>query len=302
MTAPCPICGGTRLRPLVAEAERSLRRCRACGAVHLWPRPASAVLEETVDRAAARRLPRERETAVLERIRARNREILERLERRGCRGSLLDVGCGRGILMEDARRRGWRVAGVELAGKIAEEGIEERGLDIKVGTLADAAFPAASFDAVIFSHSLEHLAAPAEALREAAGLVRAGGWVYVETPHWGSLSSRLLGRGWWNVDPDTHLFLFSRRALEILARRAGLEAREFRGTHFDATAVLIRRARLRDPALNDLVCINELRDRLFSIRGAWRAARVLDSCAALLLGRSLLNDYLECWLQRPAVP
>lgn len=302
MTAPCPVCGGTRLRPVVEEAGRSLRRCRSCGAAHVWPRPDPVVLGETVDRAAARRLPREREPAVLERIRARNAEILEHLERRGCRGSLLDVGCGRGILMEDARRRGWRVAGVEPARRIAEEGIGERGLDIRVGTLSDAAFPAASFDAVIFSHSLEHLAAPAEALREAAGLVRAGGWVYVETPHWGSLSSRLLGRGWWNVDPDNHLFLFSRRAIEILARRAGLEARGFRGTHFDATAVLIRLARLRDPALNDLVCINELRDRLFSIREVWRAAHVLESCAALLLGRGLLNDYLECWLWRPAVP
>lgn len=229
-------------------------------------------------------------------------EILDFMDRRGCAGTLLDIGCGRGILMEDACARGWKVTGVEPARCVAEEGIRERGLDIRVGTLEESGLTAASFDAVIFSHSLEHLHDPAGTMREAAGLMKPGGWMYIETPNWGSLSRRVLGRRWWNVDLDNHLFLFSPRAIEILGRAAGLAVRESRGTHFDAPAVLIRLACFRDPAMNDLTCINECRERALSVRGAWRASRLLQSSAGALLGRSYLNDYLLCWLQKPADP
>jgi SAM-dependent methyltransferase len=224
------------------------------------------------------------------------------MDRRGCAGTLLDIGCGRGILMADARARGWGVTGVEPARCIAEEGIRDRGLDIMVGTLEEAGLPAASFDAVIFSHSLEHLLDPAGTMREAAGLMKPGGWMYIETPNWGSLSRRLMGRRWWNMDLDNHLFLFSPRAIEFLGHAAGLAVREFRGTHFDAPAVLIRLAHFRDPAMNDPACINECRERALSIRGAWRASRLLQSLAGALLGRGYLNDYLLCWLQKPADP
>jgi len=139
-------------------------------------------------------------------------------------------------------------------------------------------------------------------MREAAGLMKPGGWMYIETPNWGSLSRRVLGRRWWNVDLDNHLFLFSPRAIEILGRAAGLAVRESRGTHFDAPAVLIRLACFRDTAMNDLTCINECRERALSVRGAWRASRLLQSSAGALLGRSYLNDYLLCWLQKPADP
>lgn len=300
MNAPCPICREPHTLPAARSPARALRWCPSCGAAHVWPQPTSAAQQEVSDRAASQRLPRERTPEVIGRICAHNAGILDFLDRRGCTGRLLDIGCGRGILLADARARGWGVTGVEPARCIAEEGIRERGLDIRIGTLDGAGFPAASFDAVIFSHSLEHIPDPAGAMREAAGLIAPGGWMYIETPNWGSLSRRVLGKRWWNVDLDSHLFLFSPRAIASLGRDAGLLVRESWGTHFDAPALLIRLARFGDPALNDLARINECRERALSVRGAWKASRLLDSFAAALLGRSFLNDYIVCWLQKPA--
>lgn len=299
MTVPCPICRGDRTRAAMRAGARALHRCSSCGAAYVWPQPTRLAQQEVAERAAAQRLPRERRPEVIDRIGVHNAEILGYLAARGCAGTLLDIGCGRGILLAHARARGWEVTGVEPARCIAEEGMRERGLDIRAGTLEDAGLPAASFDAVIFSHSLEHLIDPAGTMRIAAGLMKPGGWIYIETPAWGSLSRRLLGRRWWNVDLDNHLFLFSPRAIALLGRRAGLASRDSWGTHFDAAAVLIRLAHCFDPALNDIARINDRRERLFRVRGAWRISRILDSAAAALLGRGFLNDYMVCWLQKP---
>ena len=54
-------------------------------------------------------------------------------------GSVLDVGCGVGLLLDEARRRGWRTQGVELS----DWGVRRArhlGLDIFQGTLEEAGF------------------------------------------------------------------------------------------------------------------------------------------------------------------
>ncbi len=119
-----------------------------------------------------------------------------------------------------------------------------------------------------------------------------------KTPNWTSLSRRILGTGWWNVDLRNHLYYFSSRSLETACRAAGLELREGRGIHFDPLALLIRLAHLRDPAFRDLNRINESRDRVLDIRGAWRFFSALESACRLALGRSRLNDYLAFWFQK----
>jgi methionine biosynthesis protein MetW len=83
---------------------------------------------------------------------------------------VLDVGCGDGALIAYlARARGARARGLEIdAGKV--HGCVRRGLAVAQGDaerdLVDV--PSGAFDCVIFSHSLQSLRRPQEALRQAA--------------------------------------------------------------------------------------------------------------------------------------
>jgi SAM-dependent methyltransferase len=273
--------------------------CRSCGAGYVFPSPSPEEQREIAERAAQERLPREQRGDVLSRIGEHNREILESLEGRGCGGSLLDIGCGRGILMADARQRGWRVRGIEPARCTAEEGIRTRGLDITIGSLDEASLEESSFDAVVFSHSLEHMLDPCGAVCSAARLLKEGGWVYVETPNWSSLARRALGWRWWVVDLDNHLFYFSPDALRLLSRRACLRTDAIRGVHRDAFALLIRMWHFRRPEYSNLALINECRDRLLDTRGMWRLSTLLDRLLEKLYSGTLLNDYLASWMQKP---
>jgi SAM-dependent methyltransferase len=138
-------------------------------------------------------------------------------------GAILDVGCGRGLMLAELARRGWRTVGVEMSDAASRHAREVLGLDVRVGDFAACGFPAASFDVVTLFHVLEHLRDPDAALAEARRVVTSGGWLLVEVPNFGSLQSRLAGGRGFHVDAPRHLFHFTRAALLQSLERAGFE-------------------------------------------------------------------------------
>ena len=144
-------------------------------------------------------------------------------------GRLLDVGCGGGVLGERFRRRGWKVYGVDPSPH-ACAGASQRGLEVHCGELHDAPWAPASFDAVVFNHSLEHLDDPAEALRRARSLLREGGLLAVSVPNFGCWQRLAFGGRWFQLDVPRHLQHFDRSTLTRVVGDAGFTVRAAR-TH-----------------------------------------------------------------------
>lgn len=156
------------------------------------------------------------------RIEAKFGEVLERLEGHVAPGRLLDVGAGPGLLLAAARARGWRAEGVDPNPWAAAHARTQIGVDVRVGTATGGAVEEASFDAVTMMDLIEHLAAPEEAVAEAARATRPGGVLAVLTPDAGSAVSWLLGRRWPELlRAPEHLVLFSVRGLQSLVERWG---------------------------------------------------------------------------------
>ncbi len=78
------------------------------------------------------------------------------------------------------------------------------------------------FSVVMFHHSLEHVADPLRALRQAQRVLAPGGSILVRVPTAASYAWRTYGTQWIQLDPPRHLWLPSRRGLDALAARAGL--------------------------------------------------------------------------------
>lgn len=134
----------------------------------------------------------------------------------------LDVGCATGRLLESVRGRGWAVQGVELCREAAEYGIKERGLDILTGTLSEAQLADSSVDVMHSSHLIEHLTAPDDYFREAARIIRSGGYLITVTPDISGFQARLFGSEWRSAIAD-HMFLFSRRTLTAMLEKNGFK-------------------------------------------------------------------------------
>src|SRR6202007_1451375 len=56
--------------------------------------------------------------------------LLDQIEALGQRGDLLEIGCAYGYFLDEARRRGWRVRGVEPSEHAARYAIDELGLEV----------------------------------------------------------------------------------------------------------------------------------------------------------------------------
>jgi 2-polyprenyl-6-hydroxyphenyl methylase/3-demethylubiquinone-9 3-methyltransferase len=102
--------------------------------------------------------------------------------------TVLDVGCGGGILAEAMARSAAHVTGIDLASKplgvarlhALETGVENIGYrEVAAEDLATE--QPASFDVVTCMEMLEHVPQPASIVQACATLVRPGGWVFFST-------------------------------------------------------------------------------------------------------------------------
>jgi SAM-dependent methyltransferase len=136
---------------------------------------------------------------------------------------VVDVGCAAGFFLEVVRERGWNGLGVEVSGFAAEYARSRLGLDVIVGTLAEAALPEASVDLVTLWDVVEHLPSPRDVLGEARRVLRPGGMLCVSTGDISGFTARFYGARWSLLAPPGHLFYFSRRTLFALLRQSGFE-------------------------------------------------------------------------------
>jgi SAM-dependent methyltransferase len=99
--------------------------------------------------------------------------------------SVLDVGCGAGLALQVAQKRGARVSGIDAAAGLT--GIAKGRCpdgDIRVGEIEELPFADDSFDVTSGFNSFQYAANPAHALSEARRVTRPGGIVIVAV--WGA--------------------------------------------------------------------------------------------------------------------
>jgi len=94
----------------------------------------------------------------------------------GAGALLLDIGCGSGLTLVLAARRGARPSGLDISPGllgVARERLPDA--DLREGDMEALPFPDASFDAVVGVNAFQFADDPRRALREAARVVRPGG-------------------------------------------------------------------------------------------------------------------------------
>lgn len=161
------------------------------------------------------------------------------------RQTVLDIGCGGGILAESMARKGASVTGIDLSEKalrVADLHSLESGVAVRYQLIAAealAAQEAGQYDIVTCMEMLEHVPDPAAIVQACATLVKPGGYVYFSTLNrnpkaylfailGGEYLLRLLPKG-------THDYAKFIKPAELAqyARNAGLEVNGFKGMSYN---------------------------------------------------------------------
>lgn len=177
--------------------------------------------------------------------------------------SVLDVGCGGGILSESMAAHGATVTGIDLAEKslkIAKLHLLESGNHVNYQCIAVedlAASQPASFDTVTCMEMLEHVPDPNAVVQACATLVKPGGTVFFSTLNRNAKSFlyAIVGAEYvLNLLPrGTHSYARFIKPSELarMARNAGLAVEQLAGMNYHIASKTYHLT--SDPSVNYLI-------------------------------------------------
>ncbi len=161
---------------------------------------------------------------------------------------VLDIGCGGGLFLSLLKQAGAEVIGIELSDSRAQYAKTKHALEINKYPIEHEFWQmgyANHFDAVTLWDVIEHVNYPFEALRSAAQVLKAGGFLLIDTPcrdsfyhQFGALTYRLTGGRFptfLNAMYSSHLFghkqIFSTGEMKNLFEAVGLEVIDLHKFH-----------------------------------------------------------------------
>ncbi len=199
------------------EKPDQIVRCMTCRLVYAIP-------EETTDNIVQDYLDMEDHEYLNEEKgrREQARFILSKVSHFKKQGRLLDVGCGPGLFLDEAKKRNWEISGVDLSSWASRYAKEHFGANVFTGSLFTAKFPDKTFDVITLMDVIEHVEDPKAFLTEVRRILKNDGILYLSTPDINSFFSFALKARWWGVN-KYHLFYFSRSTLEKFFQEVGLK-------------------------------------------------------------------------------
>lgn len=139
------------------------------------------------------------------------------------KGRILDIGCGSGVFLEAAQKRGWQTTGID-PGDWCANLERDRQLNIIRCPLFNAKLEKESFDVIYMGSVLEHLQDPQAYVSAIHTLLKPGGMVFITgLPNVNSFTIRLGIDRWIGNHPPIHLLYFSRKTVGLLLKKHGFK-------------------------------------------------------------------------------
>jgi 2-polyprenyl-3-methyl-5-hydroxy-6-metoxy-1,4-benzoquinol methylase len=136
-------------------------------------------------------------------------------------GRLLDVGCFTGNFLLAAQFEGWtNVEGTEISLPAVSYARTQYDLTIHEGDLQNLELPENYYDAITLSDVIEHVGDPVQTLKRVYSLLRPGGVLYIDTPHFNSLPRLILGKD-WSIFFPWHRTYFSASNMKLALETVG---------------------------------------------------------------------------------
>ncbi|RYZ28325.1 MAG: class I SAM-dependent methyltransferase [Chitinophagaceae bacterium] len=159
----------------------------------------------------------------------RYHELLDQFEKYRRTGKILDIGCGIGLFLKEAKKRGWEVYGTEYTDK-AMAMCKEIGINMQQGKLDPSLYEPEMFDVVTSFEVMEHINNPQEEVKNIKAVLRKGGLFYFTTPNFNSLE-RFYLKGKYNiVNYPEHLSYYTKKTANYLLTNNGFKKRKLTTT------------------------------------------------------------------------
>lgn len=138
--------------------------------------------------------------------------------------TVLDVGCGNGVSLLEAKALGATAFGIEADPNIRFVA-KSLNLTIYIGSLYDNPFPQQSFNLIILNQVIEHMPDPDFVLEELYKRLAPMGRIILALPNRNSLWRHIVGNRWINWHIPYHQHHFDHKSFVKMAKNCGLEVK-----------------------------------------------------------------------------
>lgn len=230
LSVRCNLCGHQDTRLLVEKDGFRIVRCRRCGLVYVNPRDDVEEILKIYSRQYFAIEGEGGDGRIGYRNYATDRGLhrayfshkLQEISKLVTRGKLLDVGCGLGYFLDEARKSGFDVWGIDVSSYAAGEAGKLVGKDrVHLGTVQDAPLAGQTFSVVTCFQTLEHMTDPMDSLLRMRTLLKSQGLLSLVVPDQGSVLARFMGRAWFGYKPREHLYLFDAKTIRKMLAKVG---------------------------------------------------------------------------------
>ncbi len=212
-------------------------------------------------------------------------KLLDEFEHYRQTGNILDVGCGQGDFLNEARKRGWNVYGCEYS-DAAIALCHGRNLPVQQGELTSEMFQDVHFDVITTFEVIEHINNPNEHFNLIHEKLRAGGLYYCTTPNFNALLRHLEGEAFPIICYPEHISFYSRSSLSKIAVRHGFMVKNIVTTGIDI-------GRLKRQLSKTEVEMNQTEKRLAAKAQTDSFRQQVESNKLLGLVKNVINIFLS---------
>jgi 2-polyprenyl-3-methyl-5-hydroxy-6-metoxy-1,4-benzoquinol methylase len=200
---PCLICGSTDAAERYQITRFRVMVCERCGQIFLDPLPSLDEIRELFESLYTTgdgSVPELKEyygfcfeDEPSNPLVQQYEEWLSKIERVKKPGRVLDIGCGTGLFLSVARRRGWDPHGIDESIEATDYARDHFGLDPWVGEFESFVEAGKRFDLITGWDVIEHSRDPVGLLKSARQCLAPGGIVGLSTPNQRSILDLVAG-------------------------------------------------------------------------------------------------------------
>jgi SAM-dependent methyltransferase len=223
----CALCKSEQRQfPFRLQEPYSVARCTACGLYYLYPRLVESAMHQVYSQPSyyeggACGYSDASYIAQESALRETFKRLLRNLATRGLTGGqLLEIGCGYGYLLDEARLLFDRRVGTEFSPQGAEIA-RATGAEAFVGGIEQVP-PEAKFDCVIATQVIEHVYEPLPFVKRLVDHAKPGAHIILATPDIGGVLRKFMGQRWPSFKAPEHVVYFNFQTLSSLMVRAGV--------------------------------------------------------------------------------
>jgi 2-polyprenyl-3-methyl-5-hydroxy-6-metoxy-1,4-benzoquinol methylase len=243
-TVSCDLCGASDFSVVFSvnwypddiSCSQNVVRCGSCGLMYTNPRPDRTLITQLYQKYYASGTDSGDVAGTKTFI--RRHPLLRRLWHAYCgqylgyvlkraKGRVLDIGCGRGGLLEELSDKGCESYGIELNPDSVEI-CQKKGLRVKVGSINDIDFEEGFFDAIFLWHVIEHVPSPTNTLEKIRKFLKPGGTVYLFSPNAGSYLAKIFGVNWFPWQIPFHFYHFTPQTFRAFAQKCNFTVTRLR--------------------------------------------------------------------------